>query len=1433
MKKPQKKFTIIVMTFIAILIAASFFFVSRSNLFMSTAVQTASQTLTQLLDSKVEIGSVRVTSLTSIKANNVTIYDKSENKLISSDEVTVNFRPMSILKGDITGSIAAVTVYKPLVHIEQRDNGTWNYSDLLSDKQTGNNFHGLVEAKGGQVELVVKKQKYDFAAVNAAVDFAQASKIGITADFVYNATNFTVSGSLEDDEKHFNIKADKLDALAYLPLLPADVLPTSIVIDGGSVENVNLTADLSGSEVIALKGTADIKDASCQVAGVQLEKINSKLVFNKDFVTVFAKAIIKGQALDLHGKVSLVSDPTLSLVVHSDALNPKNILSNIPFDGDVAFSAQISGTASNPRVDAELSAAKAQIYGYAIQNAKVNGTFVDNILYINDVSSNFGGGYISASGTVDTNSKAYTAKIKLKDIDISVLNTYLPDASGIISADAVIAGNLNDMNSVEGYGTVSANNAAYKSIRIDKATATLTKQENTINLKAATISLLNGGKVAASGTINDQDIDIEFYGSSVDLSLLQQYTNVPASGLADFYGHLQGSVGNPYLMLELGAVNGQIMQQPYRNLCLSAQGNVDGINISRFTITNDANEIVHSGYGVVGLTGSKEIDLTINSKNARMENLAAAFFPGQPITGNVDNTVHVTGTVDNIMATGHVLFHEGSYHGILLTMAQGDYIYSNGNLTLHDFAVQSPFANAYLNGTLNGNNLKFDVSIKDIDLAKMPSYLPYPIEGKANFAGHLGGTTDNIEFSSEMQAEELTFNGEKLQNVIGECDYENGQLSLHNVQWQQGNGQILLSAKLNTSNGTMDGKLLAQQVKAQSLAAMGDLKNDYLTGVFNGEVDLSGNINDPDLHFSGCIDDGYLKKRPLQKMTIDASYSNGVISVNQFYGEQDNGRIAAKGTWNLNGSVDMVFSCQDIDVSLLTGFLDYDVDATGTINAYAQISGASISPQANVSFEVNNGGIGTATFDKMTGLLNLDKGVIDVNQILLTKGQYKASANGKVPLIALKAKPWQMLTNYEQIDLNLSLDNADLNILSFLTKHVEWGLGPLKGNVKINGTLAHPLFSGFIQMDDGALKIKELKTPIEKMKIDIAFDREKMKINTFTGEIGSGTYSLTGDTLITGGGLHQYNFNLNADKLLLDSSFYRGPLSGQFTLTEESIFNRKMPKLAGSINIEKSTISFPGVPDTSASLLPEMLLDVGINVGDNVRLYQSMLYDMDVNGNIHFAGTSEYPMPSGEIDVLNGDVEYMHNIFKIREGNAYFNQVGSFLPTITFKADTNLAATKINLDIEGPVGNMRFLLTSEPPMSQSEIIKLLTFRNSSGENVTSSDLAQLATIGLQLSFFNGVENFVRDTLRLDEFNILSDTVYGENGHRGTSNADEIYNIEIGKYISNKVMLKYTDSLNYDKQKYGVQYDLSKNMSLLNEWDNKDGYRMTLQANIKF
>ena len=83
---------------------------------------------------------------------------------------------------------------------------------------------------------------------------------------------------------------------------------------------------------------------------------------------------------------------------------------------------------------------------------------------------------------------------------------------------------------------------------------------------------------------------------------------------------------------------------------------------------------------------------------ARMEDVAALVAPDQPITGNIDNIIKFTGTLDNPHAVGYVHFYRGSYAGALLSGMDGDYFLDNGIIRLQVFHIYSPMVDMVLNG---------------------------------------------------------------------------------------------------------------------------------------------------------------------------------------------------------------------------------------------------------------------------------------------------------------------------------------------------------------------------------------------------------------------------------------------------------------------------------------------------------------------------------------------------------------------------------------------------------------------------------------------------------------------------------------------------------------------------------------------------------------
>ena len=360
---------------------------------------------------------------------------------------------------------------------------------------------------------------------------------------------------------------------------------------------------------------------------------------------------------------------------------------------------------------------------------------------------------------------------------------------------------------------------------------------------------------------------------------------------------------------------------------------------------------------------------------------------------------------------------------------------------------------------------------------------------------------------------------------------------------------------------------------------------------------------------------------------------------------------------------------------------------------------------------------------------------------------------------------------------------------------------------------------------------------IEHINISTLFKGERFDVENFSGNIGSGTFTLTGGFSFPGLEFKDYNFDFVANNLDINSIIYNGLFNANFNFREETFRHWTLPKLTGEINLDKCRITAPTIPD-SDDPLPNILLDVSLNLGEKVHFYSSHLYDMYFTGNAHFGGSTLHPKTSGTINVKRGGtLTYLETVFNIRECEVYFNQLDSFLPTLRFAADTKVSSIKVFLNAQGQPGTMDFKLTSSPEMSQEEIAKLLTLRDAYSRggdvNLTAEDAL---AIGLQMTLLGDLEDALKKTIGIDQFTVSRGS--GSMFERHTpaeqkTDRDKDYNVKIGKYVNDKLMFRYTRGFgSHQVNRYGLQYDFNDNLGFTIEREGKD-YIFSFEARYKF
>lgn len=1416
-----------------LVLGLAFMMYIKSQSFVTMAAATLADEASQALAAEVKIGKVEIRSLNQIGVENIAVRDKAGNSVLLAERVNVKFSLLDMMRGgSLASHIKEVEVEKPLLTLAQRESGEWNYEELLSeDSGSANDFYGNVVVKGGTATVLFQNKSFVLENVEGNFDFITPPAVSFAAGFRHKGGEAKVSGSINGKGNAVSVRTENVNMEDYLAFLPEEM---TIKVKRGMLKSLNVTL-IEEKGRYGINGEALLLGAVLDVEGTAIEQIDGLLLFNENELRLFSRGKIKDQPLVLKGTATLDAvEPTLDMQVSSPGADINQIIGSFPLLGKVAFEAGIKGPYSNPVIQGEIRVAEGALYGYGLQGIKAKALFSDGVLAVEQISGNVAGGKVSGSGVYHADDGAYRFKIKLANLPVENFSQYAPGLAGLARGDIILEGKVGAPEQMVVFGSAAMEAGSYKNVPFERLQANFYKNKEDITVDAFSLILPQGG-ISAEGSLTKGCLDFSFRGSRVDLGLIGAVEPaVKISGAAEFSGTLSGSMDNPQAVIELAASDGEVFSQPYKTVKGTLRLQDNKIFADAFSFQDGKTEHVIDGF--IALSGQRMMQLKAVTKSARAEYLIKPFL-SEDFTGNVNNVALISGSLEEPLIEGELDFYEGSFRGVFIKSVRGGYQWKNGRLFLRDFFVSAPNLKVKLDGELKKDGgLDFTVAADEIDFGKVNLKLPYPASGIGSFNGKVCGTLTDPEFSGRLFASELNFNGRALTDVDGQVSFKDQRLDVASVGFKQGRGAFNLSGGFDLPTDKLYGSLLVKDGSLAAILALAGIEDGWLAGDLNGSVLLAGTLAKPYIHLNGTVAEGSIKQAPLRNLSLDVVVNGKAIQLNEFKAEQNEGILVAKGKLDLDGSVDLECSGDNIDAGLLLRLGGMDADLQGSLNFGAQVSGAADNPKVDLSVDVKNGGNGKTSFDTLYGMFRLEDGIIQVEQLLAQKDIYKISAYGVIPLAALLKKGQTNTALKDQMDLKVALDQADLSILPLLTDNVSWAAGETKGSVNISGTLSRPLFHGEILLDGGAVKFDGLGKPLEGVALDIKFLGDRLELRKFEGNMGKGSFQMNGSSRIDGDGLQGYEFHLGLNQLEVANKYYTGPLQGQLTLSQDKLREHTAPKIAGALEFANCTFDIPPIPESEEEM-PKIKLDLAVNLGKKVRLYNPFLYDIWLGGYAKFEGSTRWPQALGEITALRGTVNYLKTPFKIKEASAYFNQVSSFLPSLHLEADTRLQRTKVYMSVDGPADQLKIKLNSDPQMPEAELLTLLTLRSkydrgdqSDGGGIGKDELMAFVDIGLQMSFLSEVENVMRNALGVDEFKVVRETLSGGKAR----DEEEGYNLEIGKYIDDKIMLRYITGVDgNDEYKFGVRYDLNNHISLTTDVDQDNKKFFGIEARFKF
>ena len=1415
----------------------------RAQAFMAEAGQMAERLVAQKLGTAVHIGAVEIRSLHELKMDDVVIYDKQAEAVLRADEARVTLRLLSLLSSPET-SIDEILLTGAHADIVQRADGSWNYDDIGADDSQPSTFEGRIRTEGGSATIVTDDRTYELTEIAGAVEIDR-SDVSYEATGALSGVSLRVRGAYVGGNQELYLSSSDTDFMQLRHLLPENSLSEELQLSSLHADAVRMELHRVDG-VLTLDGRIDGMRGAADVYGTQVQLESSALRFNERAIFVAATAEAAEQRARVDGTIRLDTDaPYLDLTVRAQNFAVDRILADSPYQGAVTAELHVKGTLAAPIVTGKLTAAEGAVNGVSFRNAAADAAYADGTISFENLTAEAFGGTLSGTGVFTAEKNAYTAHLTVDNVALARLRSLsvsLPEGlDGTLHADLGIDGQMGGALTV--LGSAALSDGVYRNIPVERADASFILRGDDLTIDFLSAKLPNDTELGVEGHImRGSALNLRFYGAHVDLALLNYLDErLSFSGLADFSGKVQGDIHDPQVDMQVSATNGDLMYQPFDSLLFRADGSLSGIGIYDFSMERGGREVWLVN-GTIGFTGERRIDLQIDTMGARMEDVAALVAPDQPITGNIDNIIKFTGTLDNPHAVGYVHFYRGSYAGAVLSGMDGDYFLDNGIIRVQVFHIYSPMVDMVLNGTISAQGvLDFDAEVRDLDMKRFEHKLPYEVSGHGVFNGKVGGSISHPIFRGELKADAITMNGVELREIRGFVHYENGIIDLERTGFRQGtDGSVTARLRYDTETRALRGALDIEKMDVTALLALANQNEKRITGKITSAVQLGGTLDNPSIALTGEITEGAIASYPVQNLALDVALSDRVLTITKFAGTQGDGSFSAVGTADFDGTANVDIAVSDIALGMLTRFAGLEQEVTGTVSLTAHIGGQTQHPEADLKLTAKNGGTNGATFDDLTGEAQLRGSVIHLNQLTVTKYidgiAYAASAHGTLPLRALTADRDETLDAYDQLDLTIALDNADLSLIPVFSNQVEWALGRTEGSLKLHGTLAAPRLTGSLRVTGGAVKLRYFEYPLTDMQLRIDALGDALSVRECTGKMGAGTYLLTGRVEMAGMEPQSYDFTFVMNNLDLKTSFYEGPLSGTLRLTEGEYWGEVLPKLSGTIDIDRALVTIPSIPETDDEL-PHIMLDVGLTVGRHVHLFSPSFYDMHPSGSVHFGGTTRHPRTTGMIGVRRGDtVSYLRTVFKIREGTATFNQPESFLPEIAFYAEARLTHTRVFLSAHGPLDHMDFRLGSSPEMSEEEIIRMLTLRSAYASGEGGITAADILSIGLQMSILSEVEDSVKNFLHLDVLRLSSGSgaLFETKDDEAVKQNENEYNVEIGKYFGDRVLLRYVQGLGAasDTHRIGIQYDFNDRFGISYDREGSDQL-ISVEARFRF
>ena len=330
-------------------------------------------------------------------------------------------------------------------------------------------------------------------------------------------------------------------------------------------------------------------------------------------------------------------------------------------------------------------------------------------------------------------------------------------------------------------------------------------------------------------------------------------------------------------------------------------------------------------------------------------------------------------------------------------------------------------------------------------------------------------------------------------------------------------------------------------------------------------------------------------------------------------------------------------------------------------------------------------------------------------------------------------------------DSNFSIyGTVDLRLLETLLPGIEDGAGEVGITAVVGGGLRNPSIAGVAELHQAQATLKAWPLSLERVNAQIEFSNQRVWIHDVQAQANGGQVQAQGALSWNSSGLGDIALGGQFQKVNLEVlPGVPGVFSGNLQLegSQHSL------TLAGQIEAEKLRYETP-------LALEDLLLQVGNRSHEDTKpaeewlKYDIMLKAGDVHidnnlarvrllGQARLLGSNVQPDLYGTIETAPGGEAYFRgNTFGIQRGLLQFSGKTN---SLQFAAQSQIQEYLIFVKASGDLSHPKVVLSSEPSLTEADILSVLTIGTTSDEQLASAS----AGVSLAAQFFFSVSGLER------------------------------------------------------------------------------------------